>query len=200
MAGMLCVPASRRSGRNSGMAWLRLSEPVPPAMRGRPFSRQSSTPVPWGPSRPLWPGIQMNSAPSRAMSTSIRPADCEASTISGTPSSRQSAAISYMGSTKPKTFETWVQTTALAPGIFSLNAATAASVLKRGEAATSILAPMRCSGRVTALCSQPETTTRSPLLTRLNMAMLSACVAFMVNTTFSGPGAEKRSASRARQS
>ena len=46
MPGILCVPASSISGRKSGIVWLRLSEPVPPAMSGFAPSRQSRTPVP----------------------------------------------------------------------------------------------------------------------------------------------------------
>ena len=44
-------------------------------------------------------------------------------------------------------------------------------------------APSACSGRVTALCSQPEITTASPGFTSERIAMFSACVAFMVKTT-----------------
>ena len=51
---------------------------------------------------------------------------------------------------------------------------------------------------MTALCSQPETTALPPGDTRLPSAILSPCVAFMVKTTSSGPGALKSSAASRR--
>ena len=45
------------------------------------------------------------------------PADWAASTISGTPRSRQIWAISRMGRIKPNTLETWAQTTASVPSV-----------------------------------------------------------------------------------
>lgn len=63
----------------------------------------------------------------------------------------------------------------------------ARGVRKRG-ARNVCLRAQHMKGTVTALCSQPETTTLSPFETRLDRAMFSAWVAFIVNTTFSGPG------------
>ena len=51
---------------------------------------------------------------------------------------------------------------------------------------------------MTALCSQPETTALPPGDTRLPNAIFSPCVAFMVKTTSSGPGALKSSAASRR--
>ncbi len=134
------------------------------------------------------------------MSTSSTPALCEASRTKGTECSRQSAAMAYTGSTKPNTFETWVHTTHFAPGMAFRKPSIAALTSNSGVRTTSSSAPSMVSGRVTALCSQPETTTRSPGDTSEERAMFRPCVAFMVNTTFSGEGALKSSASAARHS
>ena len=76
------------------MVWEILSEPEPPLISGKASAPHSSMPVPCGPNSPLCPGMATNAAPSRAKSTSSTPADCDASTISGTPALRHSAAIS----------------------------------------------------------------------------------------------------------
>ena len=76
------------------MVWEMLSEPEPPLISGEASAPHSSMPVPCGPNSPLCPGMATNAAPSRAKSTLSTPADCDASTISGTPALRHSAAIS----------------------------------------------------------------------------------------------------------
>ena len=73
------------------MVFSRDSVPVPPNSRGFPGWAQSSRPVPWGPSSPLWPGMAMNSAPKVPMSTGRLPADWAASRIKGTPAARQAS-------------------------------------------------------------------------------------------------------------
>lgn len=56
------VPASSLSGRKSGMASRWDTLPVPPSITGEIRSAissvSSSAPIPWGPSRPLWPVTQ----------------------------------------------------------------------------------------------------------------------------------------------
>lgn len=56
------------------------------------------------------------------------------------------------------------------------------------------------SGRITALCSYPDVTILSPLDTRLLIAILSPCVAFIVKITFSGFGTENIFAASSRHS
>ena len=92
-----------------------------------------------------------------------------------------------MGSAQPKTLDTWVQTAASAPAsrAFSQSSRKAPSSKSRPRAIRSS-APRAWRGRVTALCSQPESATRPPGGTRDRMAMFRAWVAFRVKTTFSG--------------
>ena len=66
-------------------------------------SRHNRTPVPWGPYRPLWPGMAIKAAPSAVISSGRTPADWDASMTSGTFRLRQMAAMSSMGRMKPNT-------------------------------------------------------------------------------------------------
>ena len=118
MPGILWVPASSRSGRKSGIScWIEML-PVPPSSSVRTGTSfpHSSTPVPWGPYRPLWPGMAMKAAPRAVMSRVSIPADWDASMMKGTSRSRQIAAIASTGWTKPNTLDTWLQITASVPG------------------------------------------------------------------------------------
>ena len=160
----------------------------------------SSSPVPCGPYSPLCPGMATNAAPSAAMSTGSVPADWEASSTKSTPLSRHSAAMRSTGSRQPNTLDTWVQITASA-GVSSAsaNCRTISSRSKSGASATVISTPgMACSGRVTALCSYPEITTRPPGFTSVRMAMFSPWVALDVNTTCSGSVTPNSSAASVR--
>ena len=65
--------------------------------------------------------------------------------------------------------------------------------LRRPAAVT--CAPRAWRGRMTALCSKPETTTASPGPTKDLMAIFSAWVAFRVNATCSGSASKSRPAS-----
>ena len=64
-----------------------------------------------------------------------------------------------------------------------------------GASAVSICVPSAASGRVTALCSMPDSTTRPPGRTRLRRAIFRPCVAFMVKTTCSGAASNSSAAS-----
>ena len=182
------------------MVFSRDSVPVPPNSRGFPGWAQSSRPVPWGPSSPLWPGMAMNSAPKAPMSTGRLPADWAASRIKGTPAARHRAAISCTGRMKPNTLDTWVNT---APSIPCRNAArnssSSASRQKSRRPATVTRQSRAYRGRITALCSKPETSTRLPGLMMLSMAMFSPWVQLAVSTTCSGLQ-EKSPAACSRQS
>ena len=68
--------------------------------------------------------------------------------------------------------------------VVAVGAACAGFIDRAGE--TVIFAPNPCSGRVTALCSKPVISTRSPGRIRLRMAMFSPWVQLEVNTTCSG--------------
>ena len=57
----------------------------------------SSNPVPWGPSSPLWPGMAIKDAPNSRRDIGILPADWAASRTKGTPYFRQRRAISSTG-------------------------------------------------------------------------------------------------------
>ena len=136
-------------------------------------------------------------APHPARSTGSTPADWEASTIRGVSVSRQHRAMSSTGSTAPKTLETWVQITAR--GRFCRmarqNSSAARSGRKGGVSITVTESPgMACRGRVTALCSYPEITTRSPGPSKDRMARFRPWVALPVMTTFSGWGTPSSSA------
>ena len=97
---MLCVPASRRSGSSSGICASDDRLPVPPYRNGSVTSSASaiSSPVPCGPYNPLCPGIHTAAAlGSFRQDISQIPADCEASTINGTPYCDRMPSISPSG-------------------------------------------------------------------------------------------------------
>ena len=103
--------------------------------------------------------------------------------MNGTEYFRHSSPISYTGSIKPNTFDTCVHTTRSASFIFDSKSFSTPSLSKSSVPATRISAPIIVSGLVTELCSNPETTTRLPRCASDLIAMLSACVAFIVKTT-----------------
>ncbi len=181
------------------MACIMLSEPVPPCISGAASAAHSSSPVPCGPKSALCPGMATNAAPRRATSTSSTPADCDASTMNGTEYFRHSAPISYTGSTKPNTFETCVHTASDAPLSLSSKSFNTSSLSKSLVPAMRTSAPSAASGLVTELCSNPLMTTLPPLLASELMAMFSACVAFIVKTTFVLSSTLNSSAAASRQ-
>ena len=63
------------------------------------------------------------------------------------------------------------------------NASNTAALENSGAAATQIRAFIASSGRVTALCSYPETTALPPHGTSVLMAIFNACVALNVKIT-----------------
>ena len=162
-----------------------------------PSPPHSSSPVPWGPYNPLWPGRATKAAPHPDRSTGSTPADWDASTIRGVSVSRQVSAMSATGRIMPNTLETWVHTTARGRScrMARRNSSAARSGRKSGVSITVTDSPgMACRGRVTALCSYPEITTRSPDPSSDRMAMFSPWVALVVMMTFSGCGTPSSSA------
>ena len=130
-------------------------------------------------------------------STGSTPADWDASTIRGVSVSRQVSAMSATGRIIPNTLETWVHTTARGRScrMARRNSSAARSGRKSGVSITVTDSPgMACRGRVTALCSYPEITTRSPDPSSDRMAMFSPWVALVVMMTFSGCGTPSSSA------
>ena len=114
------------------------------------------------------------------MSSSSIPADCDASTMSGTQCRAHSSAISYIGRMKPNAFDTWVHTTSSEPGMSRPKSSRTAAASKSRLPATETSAPAALSGRVTELCSKPDITVRVPRRASEAMAIFSAWVAFIV--------------------
>ena len=179
----LGVPASSRSGRCSGISSLSEREPVPPRTSGSTSKpgASSRTPIPGGPSRPLCPEQARAATPKARKSTGRPPTVCAASRSTGTGAT--AAAISAAGSTAPLTFEAWVSTTS-AVGASVVRAATSAGVgtpcgssPRTTTTSTPRSASSRRSGRITALCSRAEVTTRAPGASRSASTVLIQKVA-----------------------
>ena len=122
--GIFNVPDSNLSGKKSGWlsAWERL--PVPPNINGSHISLSSSLiikpPIPWGPSKLLWPvkakALKLNSA----KSTGSTPALWALSKIKNILFFLQSSPISFIGWIDPMTLEAWVRTISFVLGFISL--------------------------------------------------------------------------------
>ncbi len=115
----------------------------------------------------------------------MAPAVCEASTQRTMPFSRVIAPTSSTGMMVPVTFDAWVMTTIR---VFCriralMSAGSVSPACEHGAMLTSTPREWRCMrGRITELCSMPVVMTWSPALSMPRIEMLSASVAFLVNT------------------
>ena len=121
--------------------------------------------------------------------------------MSGTSAALSSRPISSSGQTAPNTLETWFRMNSSVPSPSALlTSCTMRPGCQSGVCSTAGSMPCSASGRMTALCSKPLTATFIPGLASAWMAMLSACVAFCVNTTRDGSYRPNSAAACSRQS
>ena len=133
--------------------------------------------------------------------TGSAPADWAASMINGTRHFRHISASCLTGRIYPNTLETWFRMNSSVPSpIALLTSFTMRSGCQSGVCSTAGSMPCSASGRMTALCSKPLTAAFIPGLASAWMAILSACVAFCVNTTRDGSYRPNSAAACSRQS
>ena len=189
--GKFGVPASKRSGINSGTVSTLLRLPVPPEIKGSIFrtssSRRIKPPIPCGPKSPLCPVKQRISICIFSISIGKTPAVCAESRMKTNPFSLQKFPTSSIGSMVPKTLLAWVITTAFVSGRRQLESFSGFKLPSDSHCTLVKLTPFFSScliGRITALCSMEETITWSPLCKSPFNTTFRLSVIFLVNTTF----------------
>ena len=123
MPAILSVPASNLSGRKSGTVSKSETLPVPPLISGSISGTVSSLiinpPVPWGPSRDLWPVKQRMSMFILSISTFTLPPLWAQSAINISPCFLHISPIFSMGAIVPHTLDAWENMTAFVLSLMS---------------------------------------------------------------------------------
>ena len=206
MPGRLGVPGSSRSGNHAGRSSLSDALPVPPLTSGSSDAaksgRSSSAPMPCGPIRPLCAGTDSAARCSASKSSGRWPAVCAASSAKGTPRAAQSAPTAAASCTVPDTLEACASSTSR---VFVRSMACTRSTSSRPCASHGMRSndtPHRASwvsGRMTALCSIPETSTWSPGRSAPLRSRLSPQVLPGVRITYAGSAKPNSAPSRCRR-
>lgn len=176
-----------------GWSGSKLWIPVPPRRRGSSWTPGARTrpPVPWGPSKPLWPVKHRASTGTSVRSIGSTPAVWTVSSTKRAPCSRHSRLASAMGVTLPVTLDAWVSATTFVSGR-NAEASSSSRNLPRSSIGTTVQVTPSLhsawSGRSTELCSIAEVMTWSPGTRSPRSATLRASVTFLANATRPAPG------------